>query len=127
MNKSISLYHYLTYGEVKQCRDFGAKKNLANKLAPESVRTVRRYKGYGGMAYYSSDIYGYVDSNLVTSDCSIEYKDSDVKYVLDNLVVDKFELNDLIVDLNGYLSSSNMFATYVNFRPVVTLKKSAIE
>ena len=28
---------------------------------------------------------------------------------------------------NGRISSSNMFATYVNIRPVVTLKKSALE
>lgn len=185
-NESVTILKSepLTVDEVNLYGGVGTENNHVNKYTSESVGTARRFYGYGGMAYYSSDTCGYVDGNYITSDCSIGYKDSDVKYVLDNWVIDKFELNDLIVDLdgyfarlikneelknnlgctngncklssfdwtykymywifdlaneysdssyrslcqsNGYLSVSNMLATYVNVRPVVTLKKSALE
>ena len=54
------------------------------------------------MAYYTSETCGYINDNWVFSDCKSDYASSDIKYVVDNWLKDKFDSNDLIIDGTGY-------------------------
>ena len=60
------------------------------------------YNGYGGMAYYSSTTCGYNGSSWDYSDCTTDYVQSEVKYVVDAWAKDKFKASDLSVDETGY-------------------------
>ena len=52
--------------------------------------------GYGGMFYYTSETCGYtaVDATVSTW-CTNDYNDSDIKYVVDNWSQNKFQDNEL--------------------------------
>ena len=64
----------------------------------EQVGTAYNANGYGGMAYYSSDL-----CNLsVQSGCTNSYEDSDIKYVVDAWAQTNTVDSDLVVDLTGY-------------------------
>ena len=144
--------------------------------------------GYGGMAYYSSETCGYVNSSWVETGCKLNYAESDIKYVVDAWAADKvgskleearlLTLADMIDDLgmefnqtypttlqlqttedtplwvfgenyyywtmtpntdktidvwnvdlrwHGSMTSRSVHGGYRAVRPVVTIKKSALE
>ncbi len=69
-----------------------------NRNTSSSVGTAYNANGYGGMAYYSSDL-----CNLsVQSGCTNSYEDSDIKYVVDAWAQTNTVDSDLAVDLTGY-------------------------
>ena len=83
----------LTVAEVNQ---YGA--GHINRNTSSSVGTAYNANGYGGMAYYSSDL-----CNLsVQSGCTNSYEDSDIKYVVDAWAQTNTVDSDLVVDLTGY-------------------------
>ena len=83
----------LTVAEVNQ---YGA--GHVNRYTSASVGTAYNANGYGGMAYYSSDL-----CNLsVQSGCTNSYEDSDIKYVVDAWAQTNTVDSDLVVDLTGY-------------------------
>ena len=65
--------------------------------------------GYGGMAYYTSSTCGYNGS----SGCTNDYKESEIKYVVDAWELDKFKLNEL-KEVDGYstrlITSEELFS-----------------
>ena len=67
---------------------------------------VYNQNGYGGMAYYSSATCGYPtagsSSGYTTTGCTIEYAQSEIKYVVDSWASDKLKSADLKEDSLGY-------------------------
>ena len=74
----------LTTAEVNQ---YGA--GHVNRYTDVSVETAYDQNGYGGMAYYTSETCGYVNNNWIETDCTTDYKQSEVKYVVDAWKTDK--------------------------------------
>ena len=68
----------LTVAEVNQ---YGA--GHINRYTSSSVGTSYNYNGYGAMAYYTSETCGKVNGSWVTSDCTTDYAQSDIKYAVD--------------------------------------------
>ncbi len=68
----------LTVDEVNQ---YGV--GHINRYTYDTVGIVYDNNGYGGMAYYSSETCGYVNGRYVNSGCTIDYAQSEVKYVVD--------------------------------------------
>ena len=68
----------LTTAEVNQ---YGA--GHINRYTSSSVGTSYNYNGYGAMAYYTSETCGKVNGSWVTSDCTTDYAQSDIKYAVD--------------------------------------------
>ena len=68
----------LTVAEVNQ---YG--EGHINRYTDSSVGTAYNSNGYGGMAYYTSETCGYVNSNYIDSLCTTDYEQSEVKYVVD--------------------------------------------
>ena len=94
----------LTVEEVNLYGGVGTEHNHVNMNVPPSNSSYQRAydrSGYGGMQYYSS-----TNCNLVTpwlnNNCKNEYKESEVKYVVDAWAEDKLSVDDLIVDSEGY-------------------------
>ena len=61
--------------------------------------------GYGGMAYYTSTTCGHPTAGTntyVTTGCTTDYAQSEVKYVVDGWALDKFQSSDLKADATGY-------------------------
>ena len=54
-----------------------------NRYAYDSVGTVYDKKGYGGMAYYTSETCGRINNDWVFDGCTTDYEQSEVKYVVD--------------------------------------------
>ena len=56
-----------------------------NRYISDSVGTAYNYneKGYGGMAYYTSESCSIVNNELIESECKNDYTSSEVKYVVD--------------------------------------------
>ena len=56
-----------------------------NRYTDSSVGTAYNYneKGYGGMAYYTSESCRFVNNELIESECKNDYSSSEVKYVVD--------------------------------------------
>ena len=76
-----------------------------NRYTSSSVGTAYNNNGYGGMAYYSSETCGYPtagNSTFVTTGCTTDYAQSEVKYVIDSWTADKFKASDLKEDKIGY-------------------------
>ena len=74
----------LTVAQVNQYGGVGTANNHVNEYALYRGRSYNIYgKGYGGMAYYSSETCGYGDSSFVNSGCKSDYTSSEVKYVVD--------------------------------------------
>ena len=68
-------------------------------------QTAFNQNGYGGMAYYSSETCGFPtsgDSTSVTTGCTTDYAQSEVKYVVDAWAADKFQASDLKEDSLKY-------------------------
>ena len=77
-------------------------KDHVNRYTDSSVGTAYNQNGYGGMAYYSSETCGYVNSSYVSAGCTTDYAQSEVKYVVDAWAADKFQSSDLSADATGY-------------------------
>ena len=73
--------------------------------------------GYGGMAYYTSATCGYPtagNSTFVTTGCTTDYAQSEVKYAVDAWAADKFQASDLKDDETGYSARLITFNELVN-------------
>ena len=60
------------------------------------------YGSYGGMVYYSSETCGNIDGSYIKTDCTTDYAQSEVKYVVDAWAKDKLDINGLVKDRFGY-------------------------
>ena len=88
---------------VSEVNTYGA--GHVNRYTNSSVGTAYNNNGYGGMAYYSSETCGYPNGSSgsrVTTGCTTDYAQSEVKYVVDTWAADKFQSSDLSVDETGY-------------------------
>ena len=88
---------------VDEVNTYGA--GHVNRYTYSSVGTAYNYKGYGSMAYYTSTTCGYPtagNSASVTTGCTTDYAQSEVKYAVDAWAADKFQTNDLKEDETGY-------------------------
>ena len=54
------------------------------------------------MAYCSREFCRYVNGSLIDEECTTDYEQSDVKYVIDNWAKNKINFNNLSVDSTGY-------------------------
>ena len=76
-----------------------------NRYTSSSVGTAYNQNGYGGMTYYSSETCGYPNGSSgsnVTTGCTTDYAQSEVKYAVDAWAKDKFQSSDLKKDATGY-------------------------
>ena len=77
-----------------------------NKYTRDAEGTASNQNGYGGMVYYSSPTCGYPTagsrSEFKVAGCKSDYASSEVKYVVDAWVADKFKVSDLKEDATGY-------------------------
>ena len=85
---------------VDEVNTYGA--GHVNRYISFLVGTAYNYNGYGGMAYYSSETCGYVNSSWVYDGCTTDYAQSEIKYLVDNWAADKFQASDLKEDTTGY-------------------------
>ena len=88
---------------VDEVNTYGA--GHVNRYTIDSVGTAYNLNGYGGMAYYTSTTCGYPtagDSTFVSTGCTTDYAQSEVKYAVDAWAADKFQASDLSVDATGY-------------------------
>lgn len=92
------MWHYLTTREVNTYGGVGTENNRVNLYGRPTNPTGRAVNnnGYGGMFYYTSETCGYtaVDATVSTG-CTNDYNDSDIKYVVDNWSQNKFQDNEL--------------------------------
>lgn len=91
-----------TMDEINRYGGVETDNNHVNRYTYPNLNKAYNNDGYGGMAYYTSETCGYVNGNWIFSDCKSDYESSDIKYVVDNWLEDKFDSNDLIVDVIGY-------------------------
>ena len=73
-----------------------------NKYTYSSKGTAYNFEGFGAIAYYTSETCGLVNGLYTDSGCINNYNESDIKYVVDGWVNDKFSLDDLVEDETGY-------------------------
>ena len=88
---------------VDEVNTYGA--GHVNRYTSSSVGTAYNRNGYGGMTYYSSETCGYPNGSsgfIVTTGCTTDYAQSEVKYAVDAWAADKFQASDLSVDATGY-------------------------
>ena len=85
---------------VDEVNTYGA--GHVNRYTSSSVGTAYNQNGYGGMAYYSSETCGYVNSSWIYDGCTTDYAQSEVKYAVDAWAKDKFQASDLKEDETGY-------------------------
>ena len=79
---------------VSEVNTYGA--GHINKYTYSSVGVTYDIEGYGGIAYYSSTSCGYPNGTYTTSNCSTNYEQSDIKYVVDAWAQVKTNSNDII-------------------------------
>ena len=88
---------------VDEVNTYGA--GHVNRYTSSSVGTAYNNNGYGGMTYYSSETCGYPNGSSgssVTTGCTTDYAQSEVKYAVDAWAKDKFQASDLKEDSLGY-------------------------
>ena len=88
---------------VDEVNTYGA--GHINRYTYSSVGTAYNNNGYGGMTYYSSETCGYPNGSSgssVTTGCTTDYAQSEVKYAVDAWAKDKFQSSDLKEDETGY-------------------------
>lgn len=87
----------LTVAEVEK---YG--ENHINVYTPNNTGTVVNIKGYGGVAYYSSANCGINSEGVyVVNNCVTDFAQSDIKFILDNYLV-QFNTKDLLIDNTGF-------------------------
>ena len=109
----------LTVEEVNTYGGVGTDDNHVNKFSDTSQNTAYDQNGYGGMVYYSS-------SNCkpgIMSECTNDYNNSDIKYVIDNWAKKSVNTNDLIearlikytelIDNLGYSNANDEVSSWV--------------
>ena len=67
--------------KVAEVNTYGA--GHVNRYTSSSVGTAFNKNGYGGMAYYTSETCGYVNNKWVETECTADYAQSEIKYVVD--------------------------------------------
>lgn len=67
----------------------------------------------GGVAYYGNLLCGYINDSWVETDCKTDYKDSDIRHIIDNWSAAKFTNNEL-KDVDGY---ETRLITYNELKP----------
>ena len=98
----------LTTDEVNTYGGVGTTNNHVNVYLPNNEVNKYNYQiaynlgGYGGMVYYTSSSCGYYPNSWVYNSCTTDYSRSEIKYVIDAWVDDKFLDFELIEDDNGY-------------------------
>ena len=98
----------LTTDELNTYGGVGTINNHVNVYLPNNEVKKYNYQiaynlgGYGGMVYYTSSSCGYYPYSWVYNGCTIDYSRSEIKYVIDAWVDDKFLDFELIEDDNGY-------------------------
>ena len=88
---------------VDEVNTYGA--GHVNRYTSSSVGTANNQNGYGGMTYYSSETCGYPNGSSgssVTTGCTTDYAQSEVKYAVDAWAADTFQASDLKEDTTGY-------------------------
>ena len=70
--------------------------------------------GYGGMVYFTSTTCGYPTGTFVSTGCTTDYAQSEVKYAVDAWAADKFKTSDLKEDATGYSARLITFDELVN-------------
>ena len=78
----------LTVSEVNTYGGVGTENNHVNVYSTSDTsasyyQTASNQNGYGGMAYYSSETCGLINNESVITGCTMDYADSDIKYVVD--------------------------------------------
>ena len=91
----------LTVAEVNLYGGVGTENNHVNKYTDGSIGTSKNSNGYGAIAYYTSETCGLVNGSYNTSECIMEYRLSDIKYVIDAWSEANFTNNEL-KEVNGY-------------------------
>ncbi len=66
----------------------------------EEGHTVDEYAG--GVAYYTSETCGFINGSWVTSGCISDYRESDVKHIVDAWASNELNLEYLVSDSDGY-------------------------
>lgn len=98
----------LTTDELNTYGGVGTINNHVNVYLPNNEVKKYNYQiaynlgGYGGMVYYTSSSCGYYPYSWVYNSCTTDYSRSEIKYVIDAWVDDKFLDFELIEDDNGY-------------------------
>ena len=92
----------LTVDEVNLYGGVETENNHVNlyQRPTSTLGKANNFNGYGGMFYYTTETCGYTSvSDTVSTGCTTDYNESDVKYVVDNWEENNFQSNDLkIVD-----------------------------
>ena len=85
---------------VEEVEKYGT--GFINKYTQISKGKVYNSKGYGGMAFYSSNECGYTSDDIpLTNGCINEYDNSDIKHVVDGWTKDIFKNADFGIDDYG--------------------------
>ena len=95
----------LTVDEVNTYGAGHVNMYTTNNTSASYYQTAYNQNGYGGMTYYSSTTCGYPtagNSKLVTTGCTTDYAQSEVKYAVDAWAKDKLKTSDLKEDETGY-------------------------
>ena len=73
-----------------------------NNYSNGSVGKAYNISGYGGMTYYNREDCGFVNGSFISTGCTNNWEDSDIKYVVDGWTLNNFSQEDFIVDSKGY-------------------------
>ena len=95
----------LTVDEVNTYGAGHVNMYVTSNTSANYYQTAYNNNGYGGMAYYTSTTCGYPtagDSTFVSTGCTTDYAQSEVKYAVDAWAADKFQTSDLKEDETGY-------------------------
>ena len=97
--------------------------NLCYNNIPHNIN------GYGGIAYYSSEVCGIVDGSFISTGCTNEYERSSIKYVVDAWADGEFESNSLknkrllnkddLFNNLGYDENNIIYGSYFSITPDV--------
>lgn len=95
---------------AKEVNKYGIDKNGVNHVNKYTYNTIGKAytrndndDNYGGMAYYTSSSCGYVNGSYRSYGCTVDYNQSDIKYVVDAWALDTINLSNL-KSIDGYSS-----------------------
>ena len=100
---TVALSRSLSGEEIDLYGGVGTVDNHVNRYTQLSVGTSLNGNTFEGVAFYSSETCGYVNDNLVRTNCISSYDESDIKYIVDNWTSSKFNNNELKT-INNYSS-----------------------
>ena len=73
-----------------------------NRYTSGSLGTANDRNSYGGISYYTSETCRYINNSWITTGCTANYDESEVKYVIDAWADNATNLSDLAEDKTGY-------------------------